>query len=83
MEARLGEAIFGDGAACADDDLVNVDEVMAVVGEGGSSSSSTNGIDNDDNMCSNSSSVHPLPFRSVLKPSPERPSPPLLLGEDQ
>jgi hypothetical protein len=31
---RLGTAIFGDGAACADDDLVNVDEAVVVVLEG-------------------------------------------------
>jgi len=91
VESSIGKAlvflvILGDGAACADDDLIN--EVVggqssSVEGCSSSSSPSTSGRDNDDNLYNNnSSSVLPLlPFCSGF--GAPKSSSPLLLGEDQ
>jgi len=87
VESSIGKAlvflvILGDGAACADDDLIN-EVVGGQSSEEGCSSVSTSGRDNDVNLYNNnSSSVLPLlPFCSGF--GAPKYSSPLLLGEDQ
>lgn len=81
--------ILGDGAACADDDLINevFGEHSSVEEEGcccASSSSSTSGKDNDDSLYNNSSSLVPrLPFCCVDGDFKSSPAPPQLLEESQ